>query len=81
MFDHMIAQILDGTRLSTEQTGKAVQAAGQYLSACNRDGEIVAVALNRIHGISEMVSEKMNGIATTVPIGARCDGAPPQEGP
>ncbi|QLI80612.1 methyl-accepting chemotaxis protein [Chitinibacter fontanus] len=61
-----IAQILDGTRQSTEQTGKAVHAAGQYLSACNRDGEIVAVALNRIHGISEMVAEKMNGIATTV---------------
>ncbi|QLG88485.1 HAMP domain-containing protein [Chitinibacter bivalviorum] len=61
-----IAAILEGTRQSTEQTGKAVQAAGQYLSACNRDGEIVAEALNRIHGISEMVSEKMNAIATTV---------------
>ncbi|WP_348944325.1 methyl-accepting chemotaxis protein [Chitinibacter sp. FCG-7] len=62
----MIANILDGTRQSTEQTGKAVLAAGQYLSACNRDGEVVALALNRIHGISETVAEKMNGIATTV---------------
>ncbi|WP_410497662.1 methyl-accepting chemotaxis protein [Chitinibacter sp. S2-10] len=63
---HTIARILDATRQSTEQTGKAVTAAGQYLSACNRDGEIVAQALNQIHEISETVSDKMTGIASTV---------------
>ncbi|WP_273431983.1 methyl-accepting chemotaxis protein [Chitinibacter tainanensis] len=61
-----IQEILDGTRQTSEQTGKAVTAAGHYLSECNRDGEIVADALQRIDGMAVMVAEKMGAIATTV---------------